>query len=464
MTRHRDFLSTSGVALGAALTLVGCSRQPAMPHSARSGGALTVDDATRDAYSLPIPGLSEPHRRAFFVGNSFFNQNWLAAPASVASRDGLGPLFNARSCSTCHFKDGRSRPPDDGQPMSTMLLRISVAERGLHGAPVGDPTYGDQIQGASLPGVVKEADVYVDYTEESGAFRDGERYTLRRPRYRLEQLGYGATAEHLAMSPRVAPAIFGLGLLEAVPAKTLENMADPSDRDGDGISGRTNRVHDTRQGQLVLGRFGWKAEQPSVLQQSAGAFLGDMGLSSSLFPAEEYGERESNLAALPSGGSPEVGEDVLLAIGIYARALAVPARRNHTDPLVSRGEELFASLGCVHCHAPTLHTEPLADLPEVGGQEIHPYTDLLLHDMGPGLSDHRPTFEAEGNEWRTPPLWGLGLLQKVNGHSFLLHDGRARGALEAILWHAGEAEPARDAFLASSSSERRALLAFLDSL
>jgi CxxC motif-containing protein (DUF1111 family) len=441
-----------------------CAKHAPMPHTSESGGEATVNDATHDAYSLPVPGLSDAHRRAFFVGNSFFNQNWVGAPASVQSRDGLGPLFNARSCSTCHFKDGRSRPPEPGQPMSTMLLRISVRAPGRHGAPVGDPVYGDQIQGSALPGVAKEADVVVDYDEVSGSFADGTPFALRRPRYRLERLGYGPADPRLLMSPRVAPAIFGLGLLEAVPARTLERLADPEDRDGDGISARVNHVHDAQSGGFALGRFGWKAEQPSVLQQSAGAFLGDMGLSSSLSPGEGYSQRQQALSALPNGGSPEVGEDVLRAIALYARALAVPARRNHLDPTISSGEDLFASAGCAACHLPTLRTEPLADLPELGSQEIHPYSDLLLHDMGPELSDERPSFEAEGNEWRTPPLWGLGLLEKVNGHSLLLHDGRARGVTEAILWHRGEAEAARGHFLALKQSERQALLAFLESL
>jgi CxxC motif-containing protein (DUF1111 family) len=253
-------------------------------------------------------------------------------------------------------------------------------------------------------------------------------------------------------------------LLEAVPAAALEHLADPNDRDGDGISGRINHVPDVKRGALAVGRFGWKAEQPSVLQQSAGAFLGDMGLSSSLFPSNALPPGEHDLSLLPNGGDPEVGDDVLGAIALYARTLAVPARRNHLDGQVSRGEDLFASIGCAQCHAPTLKTEVLAELPELAAQEIHPYSDLLLHDLGPGLSDERPTFEAEGNEWRTPPLWGLGLLQKVNGHSLLLHDGRARGPLEAVLWHGGEAEAARARFVALSGQERAELLAFLGSL
>jgi CxxC motif-containing protein (DUF1111 family) len=444
------------------LTLLGCRKHSAMPHATESGGSATVADATRDAFGQPSGWLTEAHRRAFFVGNSFFNLNWLAAPASVVDRDGLGPLFNARSCSACHFKDGRSRPPDLGAPMSTMLLRVSVP--GPHGAPVGDPVYGDQIQGSALPGVPPEAEVYVDYTEVAGAFDDGERYSLRKPRYRLEHLGYGAVSPGLLVSPRVAPALVGLGLLEAVPEALLERLADPDDRDHDGISGRQNRVPDVLRGTLVPGRFGWKAEQPSVVQQSSAAFVADLGITSSLFPAENHTPNEEACRDLPNGGTPELGPDILAAIGIYARALAVPARRNVDDPLVSRGEDLFGELGCAGCHVPTLRTAPLADIPELPAEDIHPYTDLLLHDLGAGLADERPAFEADGREWRTPPLWGMGLVKKVNAHEFLLHDGRARNAMEAVLWHDGEAASARARFTALPRAERQALLAFLASL
>jgi CxxC motif-containing protein (DUF1111 family) len=444
--------------------LAGCKAENRMPHDARSGGSATVFDSTRDAFSQPSSWLSEQHRRAFFVGNSFFNQAWLSAPASVAERDGLGPLFNARSCSGCHFKDGRGHPPERGSPLASMLLRISVPGRGPNGAPVGDPVYGDQIQGSALPGIPAEAYVLVDYEELSGAFPDGERYTLRRPRYRLEHLGYGTPSDGLLQSPRVAPAIIGLGLLEAVPQAELALRVDPDDRDRDGISGRQNRVPDAKHGRLVPGRFGWKAEQPTVVQQCAGAFLGDMGLTTALFARENHTEGEVACRDVPHGGSPEVTAEVLEAIGVYARSLAVPARRNVDQPAVARGEELFERVGCAKCHSPTLRTQALPDLPELPAEPIHPYTDLLLHDLGAALSDERPTFEATGGEWRTPPLWGLGLVQQVNGHTSLLHDGRARNASEAILWHAGEGLSARNAFMALDRSERRALRAFLESL
>ena len=429
-----------------------------------AAGSATVSDTTRDAFSLPAPSLTPAHRTAFFVGNSLFNRSWVAAPASVDSRDGLGPLFNARSCSGCHFKDGRSRPPEPGEPMRTMLLRVSVVGRGAHGAPLGEPTYGDQIQGSANAGVVPEGDVVIQYTPVHGAFPDGQTYELEKPEYHIEHPGYGALPVGLLVSARVAPAMIGLGLLEAVPERVLREREDPDDSNHDGISGRANLVWDVRLRAQVFGRFGWKAEQPTVEQQSAGAFLGDLGVTSSLFPDEGCSIAEVHCREQPNGGSPEVSDELLRDVVLYARTLGVPARRKLDDPAVSQGEALFGHAGCPACHVATLHTGTFAAVPELQNQEIHPYTDLLLHDLGAGLSDERPSFSANGREWRTAPLWGMGLVGTVNEHTRLLHDGRARDAGEAILWHDGEARAAREAFLHMRRAERHALLAFLDSL
>lgn len=457
---------TGRVVIGAVgLVSLACSQDALMPHDPLSAGKATVFDETRDAYSLPAPELSEAHRRMFFVGNSLFNQNWVSAPSSVEGRDGLGPLFNARSCSGCHFKDGRGHPPQAGEPMLSMLVRISVDQgRGSHGEVAGDPIYGDQIQGRALPGVPREADVYVDYTPNVGAFADGERFELMRPSYRIEQPGFGALQSGVRISPRVAPSMIGLGLLEAIPEAALAALGDPTDSNRDGISGRVNRVPQAARDDLAVGRFGWKAEQPSVLQQTAGAFLGDMGLTSRMFRKENHTPGQALAVASPSGGDPEVSDEALDAVVLYARTLAVPARRNHDAPHVARGEDLFASVGCAACHVPTWRVDAPTDLPELGGGVIHPYTDLLLHDLGAELSDERPSFAAAGNEWRTPPLWGIGLAKKVNQRARFLHDGRARDLNEAILWHGGEAAAAKTRFTELGQSERHDLLAFLESL
>jgi CxxC motif-containing protein (DUF1111 family) len=450
------------VILGIALCLGASTSTRSLPSETLSGGEGTVFDSTRNAFSLPARNLREEHRPSFFVGNSFFNQNWIIAPASVAGRDGLGPLFNERSCSACHFKDGRSQPPDPGQPMGTMLLRISVPGTGPHGAPKPDPVYGDQIQGQSIPGVTREADVTVAYEELPGKFADGQPYSLRRPSYRITNLGYGPIASPLLISPRVSPAIIGLGLLEAVPETTLNALADPDDRDHDGISGRTNIVWDHTADRMRIGRFGWKAEQPTVIQQAAAAFLGDIGITTPLFPVENHTARE-RFKAYQSSGGPEASDKIFQAVALYARSLAVPAARAPGDPHVVRGRELFGAAQCGACHRSEIVTGE-SEQPEFANQVIHPFTDLLLHDMGEGLADGRPTFSASGREWRTPPLWGLGLIEKVNRHSYLLHDGRARNVTEAILWHDGEAGTSRQRFLAMPDDERAALLAFLGSL
>jgi CxxC motif-containing protein (DUF1111 family) len=450
--------------LAAALCLLTRSVVTSLPADALSGGDGTVFDSSRNAFSLPARNLREEHRSSFFVGNSFFNQNWVVAPASVAARDGLGPLFNARSCSGCHFKDGRGRPPEPGEPIDTLLLRISVPGADAHGAPMPDPVYGDQIQGQSIPGVTREADVYVTYDEVPGTFSDNEAFSLRRPSYRIEHLGYGPISQPLLISPRVSPGIVGLGLLEAVPDATLLRLADPDDADGDGISGHVNIVWNHVTSRTSIGRFGWKAEQPSVLQQTAAAFNGDIGITSPLFRDENHTARERAAAQRPSKTEPELGDKIFQAVGLYARSLAVPAARTGDDVHALRGRQLFAAARCGACHVAELKTGPDAELPELANQTIRAYTDLLLHDMGEGLADDRPVFTATGREWRTPPLWGLGLIAKVNGHTFLLHDGRARNVAEAILWHGGEASASRQNFLTMSAEDRAALLAFLNSL
>ena len=429
-----------------------------------SGGDTTVFDTSPKAFGFPAHNLKEEHRASFFVGHSFFNENWVVAPASTAGRDGLGPLFNTRSCSACHFQDGRSRPPKPGEPIVAMLIRLSVPGSGRHKESIPDPVYGGQIQGQAVPGVPPEADVYVKYEELPGRFADGHEFSLRKPVYSVTNLGYGPLAKDVMMSPRTAPAMIGLGLLEAVPEETLRALAGQQKTAGNGIAGRINFVWDETAQKAVPGRYGWKAEQPTVLQQTAGAFVGDMGITSSLVPKENHTARQEICARQPSGGHPEVSDKILKDVVIYSRTLAVPARRNWTDPAVLRGKALFGQAGCATCHVPRLQTGDCPDLPELSHQTIRPYTDLLLHDLGEGLADGRPVFEATGRDWRTPPLWGIGLVSKVNGHTCFLHDGRARNLTEAILWHGGEAEAAREQFRGFSQTERDALIGFLDSL
>jgi CxxC motif-containing protein (DUF1111 family) len=265
------------------------------------------------------------------------------------------------------------------------------------------------------------------------------------------------------MSPRIAPQLPGVGLLEVVPEGDIMALADADDRDGDGISGRPNLVWDFLANEVRLGRFGWKANVPTLLQQNASAFLGDIGITSSPFSDTNCTSVEIACLEAPNGGSPEVDDLKLDRVTFYTQTLAVPARRSVEDPMVTAGEDLFTEIGCTSCHVASLNTGT-SDVPELSNQLIHAYTDLLLHDMGPGLADGRPDFEASGKEWRTPPLWGIGLIETVNGHTRLLHDGRARTIEEAILWHAGEAEAARARFTSLTLDQVEALLAFLESL
>ena len=456
-----------------ALGLAACEEQAprferAEPGEALSAGSATVMKFDQNAFSMPSANLPPVRRLDFSVGNSFFRSPWVIAPASTTARDGLGPLFNTNACQNCHIKDGRGHPAQAGNAVS-MLVRLSIPASAEHAdvlrqrgiAP--EPVYGGQLQDMAIPGAVPEGKVRLSYTNHTQRFADGFEVELRTPQLAISELGYGSLHPDTLFSVRVAPPMIGLGLLEAIPEAALLANADPDDQDGDGISGRPNRVYDQLSGETVIGRFGWKAGQPTLNQQNADAFFNDMGLTTSLFEGSSCTERQTDCRALPDGGEPEVSDNILAQVTFYTRNLGVPARRNVDDPQVLAGKSLFHQAGCHSCHTPTFTTGEAAE-PELANQLIRPYTDLLLHDMGEGLADNRPEFEASGREWRTPPLWGIGLTQAVSGHTQFLHDGRARNLLEAILWHGGEAERARQTVLGFDATQRDALLAFLESL
>lgn len=424
----------------------------------------TVFSTSFNAFALSLPALVTQEELDFATGNSFFNQNWVSAPASTTARDGLGPLLNSRSCSGCHFKDGRGSAPISSSDRSTgFLIRLSVPGMDAHGGPLGDPTFGGQLQDLAIQNVSPEGEVQITYTEIAGTYPDGTPYSLRDPQYNI-QFNYGAPGAGLMTSPRVANQMCGLGFFEAIDESTLLALADEGDANGDGISGRANYVWDVASQTTKIGKFGWKANQPNLLQQTAGAFVGDMGLTSTLFPNDECTSAQNDCTAAPNGGSPEVTDASMAKILLYTRSLAVPARRDWDEPTVLKGKQLFMESDCGKCHVPKLTTGTHPDIAALSNQTIRPYTDLLLHDMGEGLADGRPDYLATGNEWRTPPLWGIGLFQTVNGHTNYLHDGRARNLEEAILWHGGEAENSKQAYMKLSSSERDAVIQFLNSL
>jgi len=421
-----------------------------------SGGANTVFDATSKAFGHEFPGLSGYDLHVHDLGDAQFEQTFVAAPAAVNS--GLGPIYNNVSCISCHHNDGIGTPTA-GDPQSSLLIRISQPGAGEHGEPLSVPGYGGQFQDKATLGTTPEGRVGISYSYQSFSFPDGQPYELRSPVYVLGGLYAGGGG--FLLSPRLAPPVFGLGLLEAVPESEILARADADDADRDGISGRPNYVWDPVSQSVVLGRFGWKANVASLLAQTAGAYSQDMGITNRIFPDEssagqpQYDHLEDD---------PELSDSLLDAVAFYVRTLAVPARRDITGAAVLLGKQLFTRARCSGCHVETLTTGVDVRFPALSHQTIHPYTDLLLHDMGPGLADNRPDFLATGAEWRTAPLWGLGLYDIVNHPAYYLHDGRARTLVEAIMWHGGEATASRDFFGALSPADRDALLAFLQSL
>ncbi len=398
----------------------------------------------------------------------FFRNPWVSAPASTDARDGLGPLFNTNGCQNCHIKDGRGHPPSPGDTNAvSMLVRLSIpavseAERQklIQYGNIPEPNYGGQLQDFALPGAKPEGKVAISYRAVPVTFEDGETVTLRQPDLTITNLNYGPMADNVQLSARIAPPMIGLGLLESIPAESIYALADPDDANGDGISGRPNQVWDLDKQRTALGRFGWKAGLPTVNQQNAAAFNGDVGLTTSMFPHYNCMPSQSVCEDMPNGGEPEVSDNILGFVEFYARHLAVPARRNVQDPQVQQGQNMFVSAGCNACHVGSFTTAKRPDLSALSEQTIHPYTDLLLHDMGEGLADHRGEFIANGREWRTAPLWGIGYTKEVNAEGTYLHDGRARTLMEAILWHGGEAASAKQRVLAMPKAERDALIAF----
>lgn len=433
-----------------------------------AGGATTFFNTSRNAFGFAAPNLKGLQALEFATGNSFFNQSWVTAVASTKGRDGLGPLFNERSCSGCHFKDGRGRAPKFGEVFGHgFLMRLSIPGQDAHGAPLGDPIYGTQLSPGAINGIQAEAQVRVEYIEQAGKYPDGTSYSLRKPSYSFSQWAYGAADPQLLYSPRVANQMVGLGLLEAIPETAIVAQVDEHDADGNGISGKANYVYNRATQQMSLGRFGWKAGEPNVRQQVAAAFVGDIGITSSLFLEENHTSQQQDCQTVPNGNNDqgyELDERALDRVELYASTLAVPGRRDWSKQTILKGKQLFLDIGCQHCHTPSYKTGQHAKFPALSNQKIYPYTDLLLHDMGEGLADNRPEFLATGQEWRTAPLWGIGLIEVVNGHTMLLHDGRARNVEEAILWHGGEAASSREAFKNLSSTQRKNLMDFVRSL
>ena len=407
-----------------------------------AGGDTTVFDRTSNAYSLPASNLAGDDLDRHLAGDASFDATFVRGPAPV--NPGLGPLYNHNACAACHGRDGRGLPLF-GPAASQALVRVSLATGtpDLPGAPVPVPGLGGQLQDHGVFGIEPEVSVELAWRDVPGSYGDGTPFVLRAPDLTLRRPDGSLLEAEILRSFRQPPAVFGLGLLEAIPDADLLAAADPDDRDGDGISGRPNQVWDVDANAVRLGRFGHKASNPTLVQQAAAAYANDMGVTSRRFGAEV-----------------EVDDATIELSAFYTATLGVPARAPGD---VAAGEALFDAFGCAGCHTPVQHTgaHPIAALAD---QTFQPYTDLLLHDLGPELADGRPDFAADGNEWRTPPLWGLGLVSTVLPGASYLHDGRARTVAEAILWHGGEAQAARDTFAGLAVDDRKALIAFLESL
>ncbi len=462
---HRYFMlgmgaAIAGMMLSVLLHVSAQAQAQTQPLLALSGGDTTIRNRTSRAYEQPAPNLDNYWSDRHAVGDLAFEAAFVTAPANV--NPGLGPLFNGTSCAGCHIKNGRGMP-EKGQrvvrvsqltdPLVTQTLPADAAYSLEADAPGANAPpvlgMGTQIQEQGVYGYAPEAVIDVTWHEQQRTYADGTPYSLRSPQLDISRWDETALPDGIATSNRIPQPVFGVGLLEAVPASEILQLADPDDGDRDGISGRPNQVWDVVQRQEVLGRFGWKANTPNLLQQSASAYVNDMGVTNPLFPAAD--------------GTQDIDMDILKAAAIYVQTLAVPARTLFDDPQVQHGERLFANANCAACHVAKLHTGE-HEIPALADQTIHAYTDLLLHDMGSELADGRPDFLATGDEWRTPPLWGIGLVPVVLPYSGYLHDGRARTLEEAILWHGGEAEASREAFRTMSAEDRAALIQFLRSL
>ncbi|MFF0947593.1 di-heme oxidoredictase family protein [Rhizobium leguminosarum] len=481
LPRKRTDLSEADLKRVADVTRPTADFSKAEQHEAMQAGATTsIDPVTENSFSHISANIPFEEEQNFKLGNALFRKLWVSSPSSTQASDGLGPLFNARSCMSCHVNDGRGKPPEGGPSATSMFLRLSRAattpeeEKSVASADVvnfPDPVYGHQLQDLAVPGLAAEGKMAISYQEEPVTLGDGETVSLRRPSYAVTNLGYGPLDPATTISPRVASAMIGLGLIEAIPEADILAHADPDDADGDGISGKAAMVRDHRSGKIALGRFGWKAQNATVRDQSADAFANDIGISTPDHPDAQGDctKAEEKCLDMPTGvqkrlGAEEAPGPILDLVTFYSENLAVPARRKASFPETLHGKRIFYESGCISCHVPKFVTR--RDTPDKAQsfQLIWPYSDFLLHDMGDGLADGQQVGLASGREWRTPPLWGIGLTRTVSGHSFFLHDGRARDLTEAILWHGGEAEKARKTFSSLSKDDRAALITFLESL
>lgn len=439
-----------------ACVVSGCSSQTKQ-HEESS--AIYTKDQSKHAFSKAVKLSNEEEDRRI-LGKSFFSKPWVEAPSATTARDGLGPLFSANTCIHCHPNNGAGvAQKENGEMHRSLVMRLSIPftknlnnDLMMRNGFIPEPIYGGQLSFNGSSDVKFEGYAKLSYKQIKGAFGDGESYTLHEPSYELKDLQYGAMAKDVNVAPHIALALIGLGTIESIDADAILKNEDIDDKDKDGISGKANWVYNPETNTSELGRYTWKAAAASVKQQVANAAHNDMGLSNPLYPSENCTKSQEECLKAPKGrGEFDLPMERLDAITYYLETLKVPAQRKSAN--FEKGKEIFEALGCVKCHVESFETKK--------GMQIHPYSDFLLHDMGERLSDGHSIFKAEPNEFRTPPLWGIGLYEKVSGELNLLHDGRAKTVAEAILWHGGEAKSQKEAFVQLDKQKREALLEFL---
>ncbi len=425
----------------------------------------TPDD---QIFMQPVAELSATDVPRYEEGLRQFKASWSIFPL-IDGEWGLGPTFHASSCVGCHVNAGRGKTVDDGsKPSFQQLLRLSLPGTDAKGEPLPHPAYGNQLQvfgifGESLSNpVVGEADLRIDWEPQKTTLADGTEVELRRPQSRVTKLAFGPLGEKTLTSLRNTPVVYGMGYLDAVPEADI--LAIAAQQKSQGLNGRPNYVKDDATGKLLLGRFGWKANQPTLKQQVAAAHIGDMGITSSLYHEQNCPKVQLQCQAAHQTGKHELTDPAWEAVTFFLASVEAPNRQRPDSGKYIQGEKLFRIAGSNSCHVPEMKTGKFPLLTAIENKTFNPYTDLLLHDMGEDLADNRPDFKAGGRDWRTAPLWGLGLSRRVNGSMDLLHDGRARSVLEAILWHGGEAKKARDQFAGMKKEERDALIAFVQAL
>ena len=413
----------------------------------------------------PVNNLTDEDYDKFMLGKSFFTIPWVEAPSVTTARDGLGPLFNANSCISCHPSNGRGVLFNkDGFVSRSLIAKLSIKSNDLkehkeslkYKGFVPNGIYGEQLSINAIHGIDFEGKIKVDFEELDITFPDGEKQVLLKPKYSLENLNYGVISNDTNISYRLASTLNGVGLIELILDNDILKNVDENDSNRDGISGKANYVYSNITKKEELGKYTWKAGVYSLKEQIASAAHNDMGLTTSIFPYENCTSVQKECNNAPKARNKiDLPDERLDAITFYLKNLKAYSPKITNE--YKEGLEIFEQISCAKCHISSFETKK--------GFKVYPYSDFLLHDMGEELSDGKVEFMALAQEWRTAPLWGLALHEKINKEKpRLLHDGRARSFQEAILWHGGEALNSKENYMNLPKEKREKLLKFLEEL